>query len=314
MPRLFPDLPPEEMMYMDDGVLWNGCVGVVQTRAQQLSDEFLKYGLKMNPLKCQLYASPSVEGEHAIHLNGTKIQAKASLEVMGLHLRVGMSTYELISPASTRARAKFWELRHIFRAKGNMKERARVMERVIGGTALWFICSVPPDKASMTALNSTQLQLMVWLLRFAKAPAETWEGFRQRAFRGARAALHSAGLERWSTIWLRRWWSYAGHRVRKVLSPHPPISCDFEHFRTLPWWEHQKSLPRHRSIRHKGRHYARLTALEQDMDRVAGSPWRLSGRRESLGSADGCTMVIRAPTNPQERAVVSNSNSALARN
>eukprot|EP00439_Symbiodinium_sp_Y106_P050042 s2873_g6.t1 len=174
MPRLFPDLPPEEMMYMDDGVLWNGCVGVVQTRAQQLSDEFLKYGLKMNPLKCQLYASPSVEGEHAIHLNGTKIQAKASLEVMGLHLRVGMSTYELISPASTRARAKFWELRHIFRAKGNMKERARVMERVIGGTALWFICSVPPDKASMTALNSTQLQLMVWLLRCTGSSTFCW--------------------------------------------------------------------------------------------------------------------------------------------
>ncbi|CAE7776408.1 unnamed protein product [Symbiodinium sp. CCMP2592] len=272
---LYPDLPPEEMLYMDDGMLWNGLTSVVQGRAQQLSVEFAKYGLRMNAGKCQLYATPNVEGEHAILLNGVKIRAAPTLEVMGLTLRVGISTYELVSPATTRARAKFWELRHIFRARGNMKQRARVMERILGGTALWFICSVPPDKATMTALNSTQLQLMVWLLRFAKTREETWDGFRQRAFRGARAALHAAGLERWSTTWLRRWWSFAGHRVRTVMSPRPPISCYFEHFRTLPWWEHQKSLPPGRGIRHKGHHYARLTVLEQSMDAVAGPPWRL---------------------------------------
>ncbi|CAE7242656.1 unnamed protein product [Symbiodinium sp. CCMP2592] len=223
---LFPDLSPEEMLYMDDGMLWNGLTSVVQSRAQQLSVEFSKYGLKMNAAKCQLYTTPNVEGEHAIYLNGVRIEAASHLEVMGLSLRVGMSTYELVSPATTRARAKFWELRHIFRAKGNMKQRARVMERIIGGTALWFICSVPPDKATMTALNSAQLQLMVWLLRFAKARDETWEDFRQRAFRGARAALHAAGVERWSTVWLRRWWSYAGAGVVLVRCIDRATSCD----------------------------------------------------------------------------------------
>ena len=166
-----------------------------------------------------------------------------------------------------------WELRHIFRAKGHMKQRARVMQRVVGATALWFMCAVPPDKAAMTALNSTQLQLMVWLLRFAKHQDESWEQFRQRAFRGARSALHAAGVERWSTLWLRRYWGYAGHRVRSILSTHPPISCDLEHFRTLPRWIHQKSL-KGRGVKHKGRHYARLTVLEQNMDAVAGAPWR----------------------------------------
>ncbi|CAE7243875.1 unnamed protein product [Symbiodinium sp. CCMP2592] len=162
MPPLFPDLPPEEMLYMDDGMVWNGLISVVQTRAQRMSVEFAKYGLKMNPTKCQLYASSKVEGEHSIILDGVKVEAGSQLEVMGLTLRVGMSVYELISPATTRARSKFWELRHIFRAKGNMKERARVLQRVVGATALWFICAVPPDKAGMTAMNATQLQLMGW--------------------------------------------------------------------------------------------------------------------------------------------------------
>ena len=54
MTPLFGDLPPEEMLYMDDGMLWSGLLSVVQSRAQQLSVEFAKYGLNMNPKKCQL--------------------------------------------------------------------------------------------------------------------------------------------------------------------------------------------------------------------------------------------------------------------
>ena len=124
----------------------------------------------------------------------------------------------------------------------------------------------------MTMMNSVQLQLMTWLLRFAKRADEGWEEFRQRAFRGARSALHSAGVERWSTLWLRRYWAYAGHRVRCTMRDVPPISTELENFRTLPWWNHQKSIKH--GVKHQGRHYARLTILEQNMDAVAGHPWR----------------------------------------
>ncbi|CAE7202627.1 unnamed protein product [Symbiodinium sp. CCMP2592] len=300
MPPLFSDLPPEEMLFMDDGLLWNGSVEVVQTRTQQLSVEFARYGLRMNPGKCQLYVSPNVLGDRHILLNGSKIEGASQLEVMGIVLRVGMSMYELVSPAATRARSKFWELKHILRAKGYMKNRARVMQRVVGATALWFICCVPPDKATMTALNSTQLQLMVWLLRFAKAPTESWEDFRKRAFRGARAALNSAGLERWSTLWLRRYWQYAGHRVRTVFADHPPISCEFEHFRTLPWWNHQKSLPQGKGIKHRGHHYARLTQLERSLDHVAGHPWRaLAHDRRAWKSRENAWVEYMDDTKPK---------------
>ncbi|CAE7470005.1 unnamed protein product [Symbiodinium necroappetens] len=104
MTPLYEDLAPEEMLYMDDGMLWNGKLSVIQTRAQQLSTEFARYGLKMNPRKCQLYASPKVEGEHYIVLDGTRVEASPTLEVMGLSLRVGVSLCELITPALTRAR------------------------------------------------------------------------------------------------------------------------------------------------------------------------------------------------------------------
>ena len=121
-----------------------------------------------------------------------------------------------------------------------MKMRAHTMQRVVGNTALWALCCFPPDAASMSMMNSTQIQLMVWMLRFAKKSDESWEGYRQRSLRGARSALHSAGLERWSTMWLRRWWSYAGHRVRGMLADSPVISSLYEDFRTGPWWQREK--------------------------------------------------------------------------
>ena len=271
--RLFEDMLSEEMLYMDDGMLWHARLPVVQTRVEQLSVELSRYGLKLNPRKCQLYASSKVQGPRSIVVNGSKIEAGDSLEVMGLTLRVGISICELISPLASRARAKFWELKHVFRAKGGaMKQRVRVLQRVVGGTALWCSSCVPPDAAAMSMINSVQLQLIVWLLRFARRPNEDWEGFRQRAFRGARSALHSAGVERWSTMWLRRYWSFAGHRVRATLHEVPPVSSEFENFRTLPWWLHQQSIKH--GVKHQGRHYARLTLLEQKMDAVAGHPWR----------------------------------------
>ena len=301
--RLFEGMQSEEMLYMDDGMVWGESPHTIQGRVAQLASELSRYGLRLNPKKCQLYASPKVEGERAILVDGVRVEAADTLEVMGLVLRVGMSIYELASPLASRARAKFWELKHIFRAQGgSMKERARLMQKVVGGTALWCICCLPPDAATMTMLNSVQLQLMVWLLRFSKRSAEGWEEYRQRAFRGARAALHSAGLERWSTLWLRRYWAYAGHRVRCTLHEVPPISTEFENFRTLPWWKHQQTLKH--GIKHQGRRYARLTNLEQNMDAVAGHPWRLlaykpkpvEGKGSSVGAADGRPLGIGKAT------------------
>ena len=294
--HIFQDFPVEEMLYMDDGMLWNSSLTNLQTRVEQLSVEFASYGLQLNLQKCQLYASTSVAAPRHIRVHGEQIAAVETLEVMGLTLKIGMSVYELASPLASRARAKFWELKHIFRAQGgSMKQRAQVMQRVVGGAALWCICCIPPDAATMTMLNSVQLQLMVWLLRFAKRRDEDWETYRARAFRGARSALHAAGVERWSTLWLRQYWAFAGHRVRSTLRQVPPISSDLENFRTLPWWSHQKSLKQ--GVRHQGRHFPRLSMLEQKMDRVAGSPWRLLAynRREWKAREAGWIELMDVP-------------------
>ncbi|CAE7263415.1 unnamed protein product [Symbiodinium sp. CCMP2456] len=267
VPSLFPQLLPEEMMYMDDGLMWSGEMRVMQNRVDQLSVELAKFGLRLNPAKCQLYVSHRVTGKQSLSLNGVEVKASENLEVMGIQMRVGIPIYELVAPMASRARSKFWECKHIFRARGHMKSRVRVMERVVGATALWAVACVPPDRAAMSLLNSVQLQLMIWLLRLAKRVDESWAEFRQRAFRGARAALHSSGVERWSTTWLRRYWGFAGHRARGSLHQHPPISTELENYRTRPWWLHEQSK------KDGATHVQRYPRLN-NLDAVAGTPWR----------------------------------------
>ena len=96
-----------------------------------------------------------------MELEGVQLVAVDSLDVMGLKMKVGMSVYELVSPLAARAREKFWAVKYIYiyiyiyilRSKGHVKERVRVMDRIISATALWCISCIGPDKAAMSMLK-----------------------------------------------------------------------------------------------------------------------------------------------------------------
>ena len=200
--RLFPDLEcPDAAMFMDDGVLWTKGSVELQRRVEVL----LRFGLRVNFAKCQLYCSPRCGGPRWIRMGDKTLHAGTHLDTMGLQLFVGQSICSLISPLMARCRAKFWQLKHVLRGSGALHARVRLMQRIVGATGLWCIASVPPDRAAMTMANSVQLQLLVWLLKLGRRGGETWLAFRQPAFRCARAVLNNAKCERWSTLWLRRY-------------------------------------------------------------------------------------------------------------
>ncbi|CAE7801742.1 pol [Symbiodinium sp. CCMP2592] len=270
-PLLFPDLVYESALFMDDGILWGSSPSIVARKLEQFLGVLKGYGLHLNVQKCQLYCSKDTASPHSIRVQEHTLVAHESLEIMGLQLRKGMSMCELLQPLISRAKQKFWSLKHLLRCKTPIRGRVHLFQRVVAGTALWCISALPPDKASMGLLNSIQAMLLGWMMRLYRAEGETWIQFRQRVIRSARSLLHSSGCLRWSTLWLQRWWDYSGHRVRGLLHPQPPLSAYVDEFRSLSWWRHTQKLksgPRH------GHHYARLTALEEGMNRVCQGPWR----------------------------------------
>ena len=257
-PRVLCGMPHEDVLFMDDGILWGRGVGVLERRVRQLMVVLAEYGLKLNGGKCQLLCSPYWHGPHCLHVAGEKVVASGELEVMGLPMRVGMTTSELVAPLVSRGRDRFWSLKHIFRTRSRLKGRLRTLATVVGNAVLWPLAAFPPDRAAMGMLNTQQLQLILWTMRLSRGREEGVDAFRLRALRAARAALHHAGLERWGTCWLRRWWSFAGHRARALLFEHPPLSAHLEAFRTLEWWEGQQRDPH--GLRHPRRFPASPTS------------------------------------------------------
>ncbi|CAE7583299.1 pol [Symbiodinium sp. CCMP2456] len=262
----------QEMLYMDDSLLWGRGTEGLETRIRQFMVVLSEFGLRLNGSKCQLLVSPHWKGPKFIHIAGTKVEASPEMEVMGLHMRVGMSPCELVGPLLARAKAKFWATRHIFCAKTPLKGRLRVIERVVGASALWCLSALPPDKGAMGLLNSTQQQIVSWAMRLGKHRDESWEAYNKRSHRLARAAIHGAGLERWGTLWLRKWWRYSGHRARGLLREVPPISSQVDAFRTLSWWETEQR--KDDGLQHT-HHFPRLMNMERVMDRAAGVSWRV---------------------------------------
>ena len=244
-PNTFEGLRLDSVLYMDDGVQW--CKGVqgLEQRIAQWATVLQEYGLVINPKKCQLYCSPFHRGARHIRIQGVEVRAADELHVLGLTFKVGITPSEMLAPLITKTKSKFWGgLRHMLRAKTPLKGRMQMMERILGGTVLWPLAALPMDSSSLGLINNLQLPV-----------------------------VHRCSQKRWSTLWLERWWSHAGHRTRAHLHPTPTAATVIDAFRTRTWWLEQQKQPK-TGMRHPGHIFPKLMNMERDMDDVTGGPWR----------------------------------------
>ena len=270
MQGILPELRNSDLLYMDDGILWaRGCLDLA-TKIRGFATVLSRYGLSLNLKKCQLYCTPACPQPHVLALGESKLMGQTGLEIMGLSFYQGVSMTALMHPMMSRAQNKFWSLKHIFRSKVSSTERLRLMHKVVTNSGLWCCSAFPPDKGALKMVNTQQTLLIGWLLRLGKRKDEGWLPFRLRLVRSARAMLHKAGLPRWSTCWLQRWWGYSGHRVRCALRDFPPFSTELDFVRTLPWWKQQSAAGR----QHPGQFFPRLMNLERAMDKACSGAWR----------------------------------------
>ncbi|CAE7662879.1 unnamed protein product [Symbiodinium sp. CCMP2456] len=130
--QVFPGLAQQDALFMDDGLLCKKGTPVLERRVRQLQVVLAEYGLRLNGTKCQLLCSPHWAGTREITIAGEVVKASETVEVMGLPMKVGLSICELVAPLIARARAKFWGLKHIFRAKTGIKGRLQTMAKIVG--------------------------------------------------------------------------------------------------------------------------------------------------------------------------------------
>ena len=266
------DLSLTQTAYMDDLLMWDGDCRGVETRYRVLREGFSQWGLRINPAKCSLYVSPKHEGLPKVNLDGAQIQAQPTLPVMGIPFRVGANFSELLQPTWQKARDCFWSIKHVLCSSTPIGKRLRILDRVVGGVAMWNTSPIPPETGAMQGLNLLLYQCVIWMLKLRKPDTEHWTEFRQRGFRQARQLVQIHLPQRWSTKWLSQWWGYMGHLARMEQNNVPNCASMLCDFRPLKWWTHQQALTQ--GARHHGRYHAKIHPLEARMNRAAGGEWR----------------------------------------
>ena len=174
-----------ESAFVDDCILWNGNPKLLETRISQLVHELSLWGLRVNPDKSQLYVSPFAVPVKSIKVGDKNVVPDTKLDVMGIPFRVGIAPKEAMQGIFARAKGKFWANKHLFRAKTGLAGRLKLMQKVLGNAGLWCAGAFVPDKQALHAANVVQAEMVIWSMRLAKPPHETWKDFRIRCFRSA---------------------------------------------------------------------------------------------------------------------------------
>ena len=172
-----------EAAFVDDCLLWNGSKRVLEQRILQFTDELQEWGLKVNPDKSQAYASPFVSEKHpgVLKVRDKLVPFDVRLDVMNIPFHVGINAKDALKVVFAKVKNKFWSQKHLFRAKTPLKGRMRLIQKVLGGSALWCVSAFFPDKGALQAINQLQLQLIMWAMRLSRSTLEAWVEFRAQA-------------------------------------------------------------------------------------------------------------------------------------
>ena len=271
--RAAPDLQVQELLFMDDSLIWGGSRTELAMKCAIFKDALRGWGLKVNPKKTAYYASPYVTEKGPLIVDNVPVEPSSSLEIMGIALQVPLKPSSLLDSGLAKARRKYFACRQVLECRGPLKERLKTFRAAVGGAALWYSAAVPPSPQALGAVNTLQQELVARMAGFRRKSTESWLDYRQRSLRAARQIISNCGQERWSTSWLRRYWGYKGHVARSASRDSPPASAYMDRYRTYQWWVEQQR--RADGIKHPRSHYPYLSNDELRLNRAAGGKeWR----------------------------------------
>ena len=108
-PKLFQGMESEELLYMDDGILWGRDCESLGQRLEEFSEVLQSFGLQLNIGKCRLYCSPYYQGNRGLKVRGHTLRAEKHLEVMGVKLAVGQPPHPYTPATSGQGEGKILE-------------------------------------------------------------------------------------------------------------------------------------------------------------------------------------------------------------
>ena len=201
-------------------------------------------GLQVNPKKTQFISN--ISPQQCDFLPGTNKTGQGML-VLGKLIDTTDSTDRDMARKLANAWTKFRRILPVLKQRSPLPHRLRILQACVLQAAIWGAETWHITKKRMSHLRGVHLRM---LRKMLPAPG-LLQGLEvgQRVIehtRYVRDLLHSKGFDMLDKLWVKKFWSWAGHVTR--LPPNCPCA-HFHSFRDFRWWKHQQQNPwgqRHR--------------------------------------------------------------------
>lgn len=255
------------LAYMDDIYLLAPTLHQASLMLQDVSHQLAKKGLRIQPAKTQLMVSPNLQGSEPLPSDFDSLLQVEQMKVLGKMISFRQLSPEV--PFLLSNGCSSWGIhREVLCCKdAPLKHRLHLFQQLVGEVILWCAATILPLKSNLRKLNGLQFRLVATMLRLRRRTGEPWLDFQHRRYGMAKLTLFRLSIPRWSTLLLKRIWSYAGHCSRQTAQgPWASAASVVVHTHTLQQWEHIRILHRH-----PGRFTPVLRKWEESICRTLGT-------------------------------------------
>ncbi|CAE7552733.1 unnamed protein product [Symbiodinium necroappetens] len=262
-----PPPPQSGGAFMDDMYIWSHDHAHLQATLASLERRLARHGLLIR--EDGDHIQPTCWGG-ALRIGGEAVSCKPFGEVitaLGSPLTFGESSAAIVAEMNHRARKAFGKHSRLLCAPSPIRERIKLHQTLVRGSALWGGQSWPVTDGILKAINTTQLLQVRRMMCPNRRPGERWEEWHVRTMRGARVALHQSKILRWSTFQLQHTWDLYGHMARAEAGGRPMLT-----WKDVSWWEVEKAKPRRE--RHTHVKFNPLADPERQLVAIAGVGWK----------------------------------------
>ena len=232
------------LAYMDDIYLLAPTLHQASLMLQGVSHHLDKKGLRLQTNKTQLMVSPNLQGIEPLPSDFDSLLQVKEMKVLGK-----MISFRRLSPEVplllSNGCSSWGAHREVLCCKdAPLKHRLHLFQQLVGEVILWCAAAILPLKSNLRKLNGLQFCLIATMLQFRRRTGEPWLDFQHRRY--GKLALFRLSIPRWSTLLLKRIWTYAGHCSRQTAQgPWASAASVVLHTHTLQQWEHIRIHHRH---------------------------------------------------------------------
>jgi len=202
---------------MDDIYLLAPTLHQASLMLQDVSHQLAKKGLRIQPAKTQFMVFPNLQGREPLPSDFDSLLQVEQMKVLGK-----MVSFRRLSPEVPLSSQQwlllfgYYSSRSPVSKDASLKHRLHLFQQLVGEVILWCAATILPLKSNLRKLNGLQFCLVATMLRLRRRSGEPWLDFQHRRYGMAKLALFRLSIPRWSTLLLKRIWSYARHCSRQT--------------------------------------------------------------------------------------------------